>query len=309
MMPHSHQLSGTRNPSRLTRRSVLGAVVAGALQAGSATADTQDASPQARIPLKIAHRASNMQMIGDFDICRVARSIPGLTGVELLVAPGTPNLRDLDVVKRYKREADRWGIMLPSLAGVWDKGVGIRSPEARGNLTQAIRAGEILGVRNVLIAAYNEDCPDIHKPSSYGPAVELIQAAARLAADAGIVLGMETSANPADSIRFIDLVDHPSVKIYYDVFNCVEYGYPKEAIPGIKLIGKERICQVHVKNQSRLIEEGGPLDWAAAFEAFNEIGYDGWYTFETQHRGRPQMLEQTARNIQFLQKHCRMPAA
>jgi len=271
-------------------------------------AEPGDLTGRQRVPLKIGHRASNMRMIGNFDVFRTARQIPGIMGVELQAATGTPNLHDLDAVRRYKAEANRWGLLIPSLAGVWDDGASIRSPQARSNLQQAIRAGELLAARVILVPAYNENSPDMSKPSSYEPMLALLSEMAPRAADAGIILGIETSMSPQDHGKFVDMAGNPALKVYYDVHNMAEYGHVDDAISGIRLLGKDRICQVHVKNQNRLIGESGLIDWAAAFQAFNEIGYEGWYVFETQHRrGREQMIDETERNVGFLQTHCRMP--
>lgn len=40
-----------------------------------------------------------------------------------------------------------------------------------------------------------------------------------LQADAGVVLGLETSLSPADNRKLVDLVNHPAVQVYYDVHN------------------------------------------------------------------------------------------
>jgi sugar phosphate isomerase/epimerase len=77
----------------------------------------------------------------------------------------------------------------------------------------------------------------------------------------------------------------------------------------VKLFGRERICAVHVKNGDKLIEEPGPIDWPAAFEAFNEIGYDGWFTYETAHKNTAACLADTVRNNAFLSKHLHRPIA
>jgi L-ribulose-5-phosphate 3-epimerase len=251
-----------------------------------------------------------MKMVGSFDVFRMARRIPGLLGVELQVASGKPNLWDWDAVRRYKREANRWGLMIPSLAGVWDRGVSImRSPAAGINLTQAIRAAEALGSSVLLIAFFRNNAPDMADESSYGPVVQVLQRAAPFAADAGVTLGLENSLSPSDNKKLLDLVDRPSVKVYYDPHNMVHYGHAAEAIPGIKLLGKDRICQIHVKNGKRLIEEPGLVDWPSAFQALNEIRYEGWYVFESDHTDHAQVIEATVKNIAFLRSHCQMPLA
>jgi len=265
---------------------------------------------ETHIPLKIGHRAASMMMVGDFDVFKMARQMPGLMGVELQVASGKPNLRDWDVVRRYKREAHRWGMLIPSVAGIWDRGVSIlHSPEAGANLQQAIRIAEFLGSSVVLAAFFKDNAPDMDDESSYGPVVELLRRAAPAGADAGVTLGLENSLSPAGNKKLVDLVDHANVKVYYDPYNMAHYGHADEAVSGVRLLGKERIGQVHVKNGDQLIEEPGLVDWRAAFEALNEIGYEGWYVFESKHGSRAGVIEDTKKNIAFMREHCRMPRA
>ncbi|MCP5117871.1 MAG: hypothetical protein GY953_44190, partial [bacterium] len=191
--------------------------MASALGLGAAAASVSQAianEPQ-RVPLKVGHRAASMKMVGNFDVFKMARQIPGLLGVELQVTAGNPNLRDWDAVRRYKREASRWGIMIPSLAGLWDRGVSIRnSPAAGVNLLQAIRLAEFLGAGVILAAFFRDNAPDMNEESSYGPVVQLLRAAAPTAADAGVTIGLENSLSPAHNKKLVDLVNHPSVKVY-----------------------------------------------------------------------------------------------
>ena len=226
-----------------------------------------------RIPLKIGHRAASMKMVGDLGVFKVARQMAGLTGVELQIAQGEPNLRDWDTVRKYKKEADRWGIHIPSLAGVWDRGVSIlTSPSAGLNLVNSVRAAELLGASVILVAFFRNNAPDMSSEASFGPVVKLLQDVAPYASDAGVTLGLENSLSPVDNRKLVDLVDHRNVRIYYDLHNMAHYGHGEEAIPGIKLLGKERICQVHVKNRDMLLEDEGLVDWKSAIDAFNEAG-------------------------------------
>lgn len=274
----------------------------------AAAADSQGKpSPGQQIPLKIGIRAASMKMVGDLNVIRTAAGIPGVMGVELQVTAGKANLRDWDVVRQYKREADRWGMRIPSVAGVWDRGVKIHSPNAEEGLVLSIRAAEMLGSGVMLLAFFKDDAPDMNHEASYGPVVALLQKTASRAADAGVVLGLENSLSPADNRKLVDLVAHPAVGVYYDLHNMAFYGYADQSIPGVKLLGKERISMVHVKNGTDLLEEPGPVDWPAAFRALNGIGYDGWYVYETGHGSTLDCIEDTVKNNRFLEQHVRMP--
>jgi sugar phosphate isomerase/epimerase len=284
----------------------MGTVTAGFACAVSSPAKAEPAASQ-RVPLKLGIRAASMQMVGDFDVIKTAAGIPGIMGVELQTTAGRPNLRDWDAVRRYKREADRWGMHIPSLAGVWDRGVKIHSSSAGDSLIQSIRAAEMLGSSVILLAFFRQDAPDMTSEESYGPIVDMLQRTAKSAADAGVVMGLENSLSPSDNKKLVDLVNHPAVSVYYDLHNMAYYGHGDHAIPGIKLLGKERICMAHVKNENMLLEEPGMIDWAAAFRQFNEIHYDGWYIYETGHESTADCIEDTKRNNAFVQKHVQMP--
>jgi len=270
---------------------------------GAAAAPTT--SPQ--VPLKLGIRAATMRMVGDTGVVQTAAGIPGIRGVELQVTAGDRNLRDWDVVRQYKRESDRWDIRIPSLAGIWDKGVNIFSPSAGESIQLSVRAAEMLGSSVILLAFFKENAPDMNVEASYGPLVTMLRKAAAGAAAAGVVLGLENSLSPADNRKLVDLIDHPAVRVYYDLHNMATYGHGPETVPGVKLLGRERICAVHVKNGNSLIEQPGPIDWPAAFAAFTEIGYEGWFTYETGHKSLADCLADTPRNNAFLAQHLRRP--
>ncbi len=284
--------------SKLTRRCFLqttglAMVGAGLIRAASA------GKPE---PLKIGIRAASMKMAGTPAVFRVAAAIPGIRGVELQMMAGKPNLRDGDTVRRYKKEADRWALKISALAGIWDAGVTIRSPKAAESILASIRAAEGLDAHVILAAFFRKEAPDMNDESSYGPIVAMLRKVAKPAADAGVVIGLENSLSPADNKKLVDLVDRAAVGVYYDLHNMDFYGHGKEAIPGIKLLGKDRICMVHVKNGKMLIEEPGPIDWPAAFRSFREIGYAGWYVYETAHDSTEDCIQDTKKNNEFLRR-------
>lgn len=285
--------------TRQTRRSFL---QVSALAAASASLSRTGLAVEPE-PLKIGIRVASMRMAGTPDVFQVAAKIPGIRGVELQATGGQPSLRDAETVRHYKREAERWGLQVPSLAGIWDRGVKIHSPHAADSVIASIHAAEMLGAGVLLAAFFRNDAPQMSDESSYGPLVTMLQQVAKKAADAGVVIGLENSLSPADNKKLIDLVDHPAVAVYYDLHNMDFYGYGDQAIPGIRLLGKERICMVHVKNGNQLIEEPGPIDWPTAFRDFRHIGYQGWYVYETGHESTEDCIADTTRNNEFLKRH------
>lgn len=237
----------------------------------------------------------------DLSVFEMAGRIRGLQGVELQVRWKSYNLWDKATLLATKREAFRWGIQIPSLAGIWGPGASLMTnPEE--SLRRSIAAAELLGASVVLVAAFRERCPNVTEESSYGPVVRSLQKVAPAVADAGVVLGLETSLSPVDHRKLAEMVNHPAVQVYYDLHNMEFYEHREQAVPGVAAIGRQQICQVHLKNEKKLLAEAGSVDWTAAVRALRAIQYDGWYVFETAHTGVEQCVEATEKNIEFVRR-------
>lgn len=111
-----------------------------------------------------------------------------------------------------------------------------------------------------------------------------------LAAELKVVIAVEEVWNrfllsPLEMARYVDELDSPWVKAYFDVGNVVLYGYPQD---WIRTLGP-RIVRVHLKDFSMDRGKGtfawknlgeGDIDWPAVRQAFADIGYAGYVTTE-----------------------------
>ena len=232
----------------------------------------------------------------------LARQIHGLSGVELQVFFKGTTLWDPDTLAAYQRAADRTGLTIPSLAGVWPPGATLLQPTAEDNLRQAIRAAESVHATTILAACFEQNCPNMDQEQSYGPVVTLLQKVSGAARDTGVTIGMETSLSPAGDRKLIDLVRRPNVRVYYDLDNVERFAHTGEAVPGIAML-KNRIRQVHLKNEEKLLEQPGRVNWADAVKALASMRYTGWLVFETTHSSPEQCIDATRKNIAFVTRH------
>lgn len=119
---------------------------------------------------------------------------------------------------------------------------------------------------------------------------------AKEAQRAGIILGFENLLSAEDNMRAYDLVASPAFKIYYDIGNSTNVGgfdVPKE----IRYLGRDRICQFHIKDKGYLGE--GKVDVAGAIQAMKEIGFSGFANLETASPSGD-VEKDTARNLSYL---------
>lgn len=98
------------------------------------------------------------------------------------------------------------------------------------------------------------------------------------AAKAGVVLGVEDTISAEDNARILDRAQSKAVQVYYDVGNSYPRGF--DIYKEIRWLGKDRICEFHLKDNPRYLGKGS-IDFAKVVEAIVEIGFSGWAQLET----------------------------
>ena len=95
---------------------------------------------------------------------------------------------------------------------------------------------------------------------------------------AGIILGIENTLSAEDNAALLERAGSKSIAVYYDVANSTNMGgfdAPKE----IRWLGKNRICQIHLKDKGYLGE--GKVNFPEVMRAIRDIGYRGFANLET----------------------------
>ena len=70
----------------------------------------------------------------------------------------------------------------------------------------------------------------------------------------GVILGIESYLSADEQIEIIDQVGSKNVKIYYDFCNVTDAGL--DTVKEFKKLGKDRICELHMKENGFLLGEG-----------------------------------------------------
>lgn len=255
----------------------------------------------------------------------------GLAGVQVSVGPRPDSipLREESVRRRYLELGKQHGIRFPSVAaGSILNRIPLKSePQSAVYVIDAVEAAAALGSTNILIAFFSNgelrlrDASGEYINRSQGPfasyewdsaGVERVIAAlkqiAPRARDHNILLGLENTLTAEQNLEILERVDSPWVKVYYDVGNSTSYGYdvPTE----IRRLGKERICEIHIKETLGLDDPrkgilGGPTSRGVDFEgvaaAVKDIGYEKWFVLELSGLdGR--FVEDTRANVEFVRE-------
>jgi L-ribulose-5-phosphate 3-epimerase len=95
---------------------------------------------------------------------------------------------------------------------------------------------------------------------------------------AGVILGLEDTISAEDNVRIMDRSRAKNVLVYYDVGNSTIAGF--DPVKEIRWLGKDRICQFHLKDNPHYLGEG-TIQFKPIIRAIEDIGWSGWMNLET----------------------------
>jgi L-ribulose-5-phosphate 3-epimerase len=263
------------NALGMTRREALFSAAAAAL-AASPLAKVLGAD--GRRLFKIGACDWSIGRAGQPSALELAKQI-GLDGVQVSFGPpgGEHDLRKEEVRREYLEAAKTNGTEIASLAmGVLNSVPYATDPEAEKWVAECVEVMPKLGQKVVLLAFFGKG--DIKgRPDLQDQVIRRLKRVAPAAEKAGVVLGVESWLNADDHLRILDGVGSPAVRVYYDVANMDHEGY--DVYAGIRRLGRERICQIHCKENESLLGKGR-VDFLKVKEAIDEIGWTGWLVIE-----------------------------
>lgn len=166
---------------------------------------------------------------------------------------------------------------------------------------QMIRMAQWLGTENLLVVPgavyipWLKEMEPVANDVCYARAREAIEKLLPQAEKAGVYLNLENIfANgflfsPAEMADFIDSFKSDRVRAHFDTGNIMQYQFPEHWIP---ILGK-RIKNIHFKEYNKRVNEfnleafrpllDGTTNWPAVMAALDQVGYDGYLTFEYFH--------------------------
>lgn len=144
-----------------------------------------------------------------------------------------------------------------------------------------IELGKAMGIKVIQIVPGVAD-PVVPYNYAYEWAQESLARLAPEANQAGITLGIENVytkflPSPLEFVRFLDEIDHPSIRAYLNIGNGMATGHPEH---WVNLLG-ERIVMIHAKDYKQ--KEGifapalvGDADWQNIMKGLRKFDYTGY---------------------------------
>ncbi len=298
-----------RTQNDMDRRDFVKMVSAGLVAAGAgrwAMAAENAAAPAAKTPR--FKKAVGFEMVGEklsvLDKFKMLKEL-GFDGVEV-VSGGRPDREE------FLKARDATGLEIHSVMNPdhWRKPLSHPDPKVREECRKSVQGSledaKYWGASAILLvpAVVNKE---IAYDEAYTRSQAEIRKLAPVAEKLGVVIGVEFVWNnfllsPLEFARYLDEINSPMVRAYFDCGNVVRYGWPEQ---WVRILGK-RLCKIHIKEYSRkqANDEGvgkgfeielmeGDCDWPSVMKALREAGYNGYITAEVRG-GKKERLAQLA---------------
>ena len=220
----------------------------------------------------------NLQLEGKVEAVALAKRI-GFDGVQVSIGKGEGKLplSDPKLQKAYLDESKRVGLPIASLClEVLHRNWLKSDPLGKRWVADSIPIAKAVGVKVVLLPFFGKGALTTAAEMDYvGDALRDIAPAAE---KAGVILGLEDTISARDNARIMERAKSRAVLTYYDVGNSTNGGFA--VAEEIRWLGKDRICEVHLKDNPHFLGEG-KIDFPAVVAALSDIGFAEWAELET----------------------------
>jgi L-ribulose-5-phosphate 3-epimerase len=209
------------------------------------------------------------------------------------------HLRKQEVQQTFLEASRKSGVQISSVALAELNQVPYKSdPRTIEWVRDSIDVAKALAVPVVLLAFFhNNDLRNDVKGTA--EVIRRLREVMPRAEQHGIILGIESYLDAREHMEIIDKVGSPNLKVYYDFRNTADAGY--DTIKEFKKLGKDRICELHIKENGFLLGKG-TLDWKEIFKAIKDTGYtgDGWAQIEGAIPDGAEMMPSYKHNLAYL---------
>lgn len=155
-------------------------------------------------------------------------------------------------------------------------------------LKDCVKASAEAGAKTfsgVIYSKYLKEAKSKPTPQEWAFSADCLREVARYAADFGVSIGVEPVTRyesyllntSEQAVKLLEMIDEPNVFVHLDSYHMnVE---EKHFYDAIKTAG-EHLKYFHMCENDRGIVGTGHVEWDGVFQAFKEIGFDGYLGFE-----------------------------
>ncbi|WP_431291610.1 sugar phosphate isomerase/epimerase family protein [Pedobacter sp. P26] len=119
----------------------------------------------------------------------------------------------------------------------------------------------------------------VKNPELREPIVERLKIAGKMAAEAGVIIGVETSLDAKGELQLLKDIGSKNVKSYFNFSNAIKNG--RDLLEELRILGKKNIVQIHASNEDGVWLQNDPkIDLNKVKETLDDMGWSGWLVVE-----------------------------
>lgn len=230
-----------------------------------------------RVKFKIGATDWNLRQEAKVDSIGLAKRI-GFDGVQVSLGIGEDKLplSDPAVQQEFLIKSESVGLPLASVClNTLHRNILKSDPLGQRWVADAIPIAKNLGVKVILLPFFGRGALKSRAEMDY--VGDVLREIAPAAEKARVTLGLEDTLSAKDNVLIIERTKSPAVLVYYDVGNSTNNGF--DILREIRWLGRERICEVHLKDNPHYLGQG-KIDFAAVIDILADIGFDQWAQLE-----------------------------
>ena len=230
--------------------------------------------------LRIGVTDWNLRLTCKIEAVSVAKKL-GFDGVQVSIGRtltgNKMTMDDADLIARYREESKKEKMPLDGtcLDRLHADCLKSNNRDAAVRVADGIRITKALGVRVMLMPFFGKCTTE---PADFDSTADLLRELAPEAEKAGVILGLENTLSAEENVRIMDKVKSNVVKAYYDVGNSTRNKH--DVLQEIPWLGKDRVCQYHLKDNPAYLGEG-TIDFPKVLAEIRQTGFDGYANLET----------------------------
>jgi alpha-L-rhamnosidase len=180
---------------------------------------------------------------------------------------------------KFMAEAKKLNVEFSSIAmtGFYAQSLADR-PTVPKMISDCITTMKQMGIKTAFLPLGTEG--DLKKhPEKRPKIIERLKIAGKMAEEAGVVIGIETSLNATEEVELLKEINSPAIKIYFNISNPLKEG--RDLYKELQILGKERICQIHCSNKDSVWLINDPqIDIKKLKQTLDKMNWSGWLTIE-----------------------------
>jgi sugar phosphate isomerase/epimerase len=159
----------------------------------------------------------------------------------------------------------------------------------------SIRLTRAVGTRVLLLPFFGKWALQTRQEMDYTG--DALRELAPEAEKADVILGLENTNSAEDNVRIMDRTHSRNILVYYDVGNSTRNGF--DVVKEIRWLGKDRICQFHLKDNPNYLGEGA-IQFVPIMAAIRDIGFPGYAVLETDLKSPATLEGDMRKNLAYI---------